>query len=190
MRDALKNYIALATGLTEVGRQRAVAASKALVAQGEATVEQVGNLAEDLVQTSRHNRELVTALVRSEVDKALARVGPATAAEVRRLGSRLQALESALLRRDPTPAAKPATPSAKPAPAKATAKAAKAASKPAAKKAAKPAAKPAKAAAKPAKKAAAKPAKKAAAKAPAKKSAAKAPAKPAAKKAPAKRSRS
>lgn len=170
MRDALKNYIALATGLTEVGRQRAVAASKALVAQGEATVEQVSSLAEDLVQTSRHNRELVTALVRSEVDKALARVGPATAAEVRRLTARLQSLESTLRRRDPAPAAKPATAAAKPTPAKA-AKAAKPTSKATAKPAAK---KPAKAAAKTAK--------------PAKKAAAKAPAKPAAKKAPAKRS--
>jgi polyhydroxyalkanoate synthesis regulator phasin len=171
VRDALKNYIALATGLTEVGRQRAVAASKALVAQGEATVEQVSSLAEDLVQTSRHNRELVTALVRSEVDKALARVGPATAAEVRRLTSRLQSLESTLRRRDPAPAAKETT-AAKPAPAKAAKPTSKATAKPAAKK-------PAKAAAKPAKPAATKPAKKAAAKA---------PAKPAAKKAPAKRS--
>jgi polyhydroxyalkanoate synthesis regulator phasin len=170
VRDALKNYIALATGLTEVGRQRAVAASKALVAQGEATVEQVGSLAEDLVETSRHNRDLVTALVRSEVDKALARVGPATAAEVRRLTGRLQALESTLRRRDAKPAAKPApakkTPAAKPA-------AKPAARKPAARKPA--ATKPATKGTKSAKPAAKKPAKKA-------------PAKPAAKKAPAKRS--
>jgi polyhydroxyalkanoate synthesis regulator phasin len=184
VRDALKNYIALATGLTEVGRQRAVAAAQALVAQGEATVEQVSGLAEDLVQTSRNNRDLVTALVRTEVDKALARVGPATAAEVHRLTSRLQALESTLRRRDAKPAAAPATP-AKPV-----------------------AAKPAKAAAKtttaktPAKKAAAKaPAKKPTARKPAatkpaatktaatKTAAKKAPAKkPAAKKSPAKRS--
>jgi polyhydroxyalkanoate synthesis regulator phasin len=187
VRDALKNYIALATGLTEVGRQRAVAASKALVAQGEATVEQVGSLAEDLVQTSRHNRDLVTALVRSEVDKALARVGPATAAEVRRLTGRLQALESTLRRRDAKPAAKPA-------PAKKTAAAtpaAKPAAKPAARKPAarKPAAtKPATKATKSAKPAAKKPAKKPAKKAPAKPAAKKAPAKPAAKQAPAKRS--
>jgi polyhydroxyalkanoate synthesis regulator phasin len=184
VRDALKNYIALATGLTEVGRQRAVAASKALVAQGEATVEQVSSLAEDLVQTSRHNRELVTALVRSEVDKAVARVGPATAAEVRRLTSRLQALENTLRRRDPGPAAKPASPlvAAKPAPAKTAAKtAAKKPAKPASKPAAKPAAKAAKSSAKPAAKPAAK-------KAPAAKSPAKSPTKAAAKKAPAKRS--
>jgi polyhydroxyalkanoate synthesis regulator phasin len=96
VRDALKNYLALANGLTEVGRQRAVAASKALVAQGEATVEQVGNLAEDLIETSRNNREMVTALVRNEVDKALSRVGLATADEVRRLTTRLHSLEASL----------------------------------------------------------------------------------------------
>ena len=129
MRDALKNYLALASGLTEVGRQRALAASKALVAQGEATAEQVGNLADDLIQTSRNNRELVTTLVRSEVEKALNAVGLATADEVRKLTARLQSLESALRGAlAPAPAAKPA--------AKKTATAAKkpAAKKPAAKR--------------------------------------------------------
>lgn len=135
MRDALKNYLALAGGLTEVGRQRAVAASKALVAQGEATAEQVQSLAEDLVQTSRNNREMVTALVRSEVEKALSRVGLATADEVQRLTKRLQALE-ATMRGASTRAAAPSKPAAKPA-----AKAAKPATKAAPKKA--PAKKPA-----------------------------------------------
>jgi polyhydroxyalkanoate synthesis regulator phasin len=175
VRDALKNYLSLASGLTEVGRQRAVAASKALVAQGEATAEQVGSLAEDLVQTSRNNRAMVTALVRNEVDKALGKVGLATADEVQRLTKRLQAIESSLR--------------------EATGRAVKAATKPAATK---PAAQPAatraparkaatKAPAKPAQKAAAKVPAKAVRKPAAKKAPAKAVRKPAAKKAPAKR---
>lgn len=164
MRDALKNYLALANGLTEVGRRRALAASKALVAQGEATVEQVSSLAEDLVETSRSNRDMITALVRNEVDKALARVGLATADEVRRLTTRLQSLESSL-----RAGAKPAPAAAKKPAAKKVARkvakpATKAAAKPAAKRpaakklaakkpaATKRAAKPAKRAAKPAKK--------------------------------------
>ena len=167
MRDALKNYLALASGLTEVGRQRAVAASKALVAQGEATAEQVQSLAEDLVQTSRSNREMVVSLVRNEVEKALSRIGVATADTVQELAQRLQSVEAALR------AATGGTPA-----------------KPAAKRAAKPAArKPAK---KPATKAGKAPATKPAAKkAPARKPAAKkAPArKPAAKK-PAKKAQS
>jgi polyhydroxyalkanoate synthesis regulator phasin len=156
VRDALKNYLALANGLTEVGRQRALAASKALVAQGEATVEQVGSLAEDLVETSRSNRDMITALVRNEVDKALSRVGLATADEVRRLTTRLQSLEASLrssAKPAVTPASKPAAqPAAKPAAKRAPVK--KAAAKPATKVAAKPARKATKkAATRPAKRA-------------------------------------
>ncbi len=94
MRDALKNYLALANGLTEVTRQRAEAAARALVAQGEAAAEQVSTLAEDLLAASRANRETVSNLVRTEVDKALSRVGLVTADEVARLQRRLQAVES------------------------------------------------------------------------------------------------
>ena len=96
MRDALKNYLSLASGLTEVGRQRAIAASKALVSQGEATAEQVSSLAEDLLQTSRNNRAMVTSLVRAEVERAVSRLGPVTAEELGKLTKRLQTVESAL----------------------------------------------------------------------------------------------
>lgn len=157
MRDALKNYLALANGLTEVGRKRAVAASKALVAQGEAAREQVGDLAEDLLESSRNNRKLVTALVRSEVDKAMARVGPATSDEVRKLTRRLKALESSLRRNDAKPApttASPATPKPGARAATTTVTAAKPAKRAAAKPAKRAAAKPTKTAAKPAKAAA------------------------------------
>jgi len=156
VRDALKNYLNLASGLTEVGRQRAVAASKALVAQGEATAEQVSSLAEDLIQTSKSNREMITALVRSEVEKALNVVGLATADSVDRLTKRLQSLESALRDASTDKPAAPAKPAAKPAAKKPAVKKAPTAKKPAAKPAAKaPARKPAtKPARKPAKKAA------------------------------------
>lgn len=96
MRDALNNYLALATGLTEVTRQRAEAAAKALVAQGEAAAEQVRPLAEELLAASRANRENVAVLVRTEVDKALGRVGIVTADEMARLQRRLQTVESTL----------------------------------------------------------------------------------------------
>ncbi len=155
MRDALKNYLALASGLTDVTRQRAQAAAKALVAQGEATAEQVSSLAEDLIKTSRNNRAMVQALVRSEVEKALGRVQPLTEELQQRLRdveSTVHTLSGGRLGKKERKAAKKA--------------AKKAAAKPAAKKAAakKPAAK------KPAKKAAAK---KPAAKKPAAKKAAK-----------------
>ena len=94
MRDALKSYLALAGGVTEVTRQRALAAAKALVAQGEATAEQVTTLAEDLLSQTRQNREAVVALVGFEVDRALGRVGLASTDEVTALTERVRALEA------------------------------------------------------------------------------------------------
>ena len=96
MRDALKSYLALASGVTDVTRQRALAAARALVSQGEATAEQVTGLAEDLVAQARQNREAVVSLVGFEVDRALARVGLATADEVTALREQVRALEEEL----------------------------------------------------------------------------------------------
>lgn len=119
MRDALKSYLALASGVTEVTRQRAQAAAKALVAQGEATAEQVTALAEDLRTQTRQNREAVVALVGFEVDRALGRVGLASADEVTALTERVRALESRLARVDGGATKAPATKApAKKAPAK------------------------------------------------------------------------
>ena len=98
MNDALKSYLSLAGGLTEVTRQRAATAAKALVAQGEAAAGQVTALADDLVAQSKANREAVTALVRFEVDKALGRVGLASADEVTELNARVRTLEAELRR--------------------------------------------------------------------------------------------
>ena len=135
MRDALKSYLSLAGGLTEVTRQRAVTAAKALVAQGEATAEQVSTLAEDLVAQTKSNREAVTALVKYEVDRTLGRLGLAANDEVTELTKRVRSLEAQI--RDLTSAAggtSSAKPPAKRAPAKKAA-AKKAPAKRAAKKA-------------------------------------------------------
>lgn len=94
MRDALKSYLALASGLTEVTRQRATTAARALVSQGEATAEQVSTLAEDLLAQSKSNREAVTALVKYEVDRTLGRLGLAANDEVTELTKRVRALEA------------------------------------------------------------------------------------------------
>ena len=122
MIDAIKGYVALASGLTEVTRQRATAAAKALVAQGEATAGQVQALADDLVAQSKSNREAVVSLVRYEVDKALGRVGLVSKDEVVSLQRRVKQLEGQLrdAKRGSAPAAKKAP--AKKAPAKKAAK--------------------------------------------------------------------
>lgn len=98
MNDAVKGYLALASGLTEVTRQRAAAAAKALVSQGGAAAGQATALADDLVAQSKSNREAVTALVRFEIDKALGRVGLASAEEVTELTARVRSLEAELRR--------------------------------------------------------------------------------------------
>jgi polyhydroxyalkanoate synthesis regulator phasin len=96
VKDAIKGYLALASGLTEVTRQRATTAAKALVAQGEATAGQVQALADDLVAQSKSNREAMVSLVRYEVDKALGRVGLVSKEEVVSLQRRVKQLEGQL----------------------------------------------------------------------------------------------
>lgn len=100
--DGLRGYIALANGLTDVTRERARAAAKALVAQGEASVgavvpppvrAQVGALTDDLVATSRANRDLLINLVRTEVDRSVARLGLVSAKELDSADRRSRSLE-------------------------------------------------------------------------------------------------
>jgi polyhydroxyalkanoate synthesis regulator phasin len=96
VRDALRSYLALATGLVDVPRQQAVRVAKALVNQGEATAEQAGAIADDLLGTSRANRDALLQLIRYEVDRGLGRLGLATADEVRDLTDRVHRLEGEL----------------------------------------------------------------------------------------------
>jgi len=93
VRDAFRGYLALANGLTEVTAGRARAAAKALAEQGEATAGQVSALAEDLVNTSRRNRESLVVLVRQEVEQAVKRLGLAPAGDVEELTRRVRELE-------------------------------------------------------------------------------------------------
>jgi polyhydroxyalkanoate synthesis regulator phasin len=96
MQDALRTYLAMANGLTEVSRKGARAAAKKLAKQGGGAVEQVQALTEELLSTSRANRESITTLVRYEVDRALGLVGLATVEEVENLTARIHELEAQL----------------------------------------------------------------------------------------------
>lgn len=100
--DGLRGYLQLANGLTDVTRDRARAAARALVAQGEAGVgavlpggvrAQVSGLTEDLIATSKANRDLLVGLVRVEVERTVARLGLVSAAELQAATLRAQALE-------------------------------------------------------------------------------------------------
>ncbi len=123
--DGLKAYVQLASGLTDVTRERALAAARTLVAQGEAGVGavlpdamrvQVANVTDDLIATSKANRDLLVGLVRAEVERSVSRMGLVSAVELnaatRRaeaLGDRVQELERALRSARSTPAARRST---------------------------------------------------------------------------------
>jgi len=97
MLDAIKGYVELATGLTEVTVKRAQEAAQSLVTQGMALLNtdavpdvpgkeqavdvaktaatSVQELADELLETSKQNRELLTGLIRTEVDRSAGRMG-------------------------------------------------------------------------------------------------------------------
>jgi polyhydroxyalkanoate synthesis regulator phasin len=96
--DALRGYVQLANGLTEVTRQKAQAAAKALLQQtgADSLTTRVSDLADEIVATSKSNRQLLQAIVSNEVEGAVARLGFARSEEVAGLTRRVKALETGL----------------------------------------------------------------------------------------------
>jgi len=89
VKDAVIGYLQVASGLTDVTRQRATATAKSLLGDGglggasdKVNVGQVQSLAEELVAASKANRELLTGLIRAEVDRAVGALGLATRDDV------------------------------------------------------------------------------------------------------------
>lgn len=149
--DALRGYVQLASGLTEVTRQKAQAAAKALLQQTGADTltsgltTRVSDLTDEIVATSKSNRQLLQAIVSNEVEGAVARLGFVRSEEVAALTRRVKTLESELAEARsaaPTPAvsgnlsAQAAAAAARKTPAKKAAATKVAAKKAAAKKAA------------------------------------------------------
>ncbi|MFI5713885.1 phasin family protein [Kribbella sp. NPDC051620] len=100
--DALRGYVQLANGLTEVTKQRAQQAAKALLQQTGAdaltagVTTKVSDLAEEIVATSKSNRQLLQAIVANEVEGAVARLGFVRSEEVAALTRRVDGLEREL----------------------------------------------------------------------------------------------
>lgn len=103
VKDALRGYLALASGVTEVTAARARSAARVLVEQGEATASQVTAMAEDLAATSRRNREGIVLIVRHEIESTLRRLGLGAAGDVDALTQRVRRLEQVVrdLTREP-----------------------------------------------------------------------------------------
>lgn len=99
MLDEVRGYMQLASGLTEMTAARAKELAASLLGQGRSVVSpdvvgQVQGLADELVETSRNNREMLIGLVRSEVDRAVGRMGFVREDELAALRRHVQRLEA------------------------------------------------------------------------------------------------
>jgi polyhydroxyalkanoate synthesis regulator phasin len=103
--ETLRGYLALAGGLTEVTRAKAVAQAKALleddslapiVEGGQRAQAQVQTLAEEILAAGRANRELLKGVVRAEVERAVGAVGIAGQDDVAALRASMDRMERRL----------------------------------------------------------------------------------------------
>jgi polyhydroxyalkanoate synthesis regulator phasin len=125
--DDLRNYLQMASGITEATTTKARETVSGLLAHGVSLsskalpasemMGQVQDLADDLVSTSRNNREMLVGMIRAEVDRAVGRMGFVREDELAALRRHVQRLEQQLAdvraAATPAPAATaPASPSA------------------------------------------------------------------------------
>lgn len=96
MQDAWRAYLELALGLTEASKKKAQKVASKLVGQGGATAAQLQGMAEEMLSTGLANREALVKIIRFEVDRALGKVGLATAEEVADLNTRVGELQQKL----------------------------------------------------------------------------------------------
>ena len=102
MTEAFQAYINMVTGVTKTTQAKAAATARAMLKQAgledmatEAS-ERVTKLAEEIMNASRTNRELLQHFVTTEVDKAAARLGFARAEELESLRDEIASLRSEL----------------------------------------------------------------------------------------------
>ena len=167
MLDTVRGYAAVAAGLAEAGARAAWESVTSRPGDDETTgssaglPRQVQDTVDGVLASSRQNSELLVGLVRTEVERAVGRLGFVREEELAAVRRHVQRLETQLARitgraPDPTgavvveddvPAAAPHPPATKPAKRPATKPAKRPATKPAKRPATKPAKRPAKRAA-------------------------------------------
>ncbi len=106
MLDDLRSYLSMASGLTEATTAKAREVVTSLLSTGMSLTTkavpapemmgQVQDLADDLVATSKNNRDMLTAMIRAEVDKAVGRMGFVREDELAALRRHVQRLEQQL----------------------------------------------------------------------------------------------
>lgn len=103
MLDDLRNYLQMASGITEATTTKARETVSGLLAHGVSLsskalpasemMGQVQDLADDLVSTSRNNREMLVGMIRAEVDRAVGRMGFVREDELAALRRHVQRIE-------------------------------------------------------------------------------------------------
>ena len=100
MLEGLRGYLQLASGVTEVTASKARDAAMSLVNQGlqwtgktPDVMGSVQDIADDLVATSKQNREMLVGMIRTEVDRAVGRMGFVREDELAALRARVERLE-------------------------------------------------------------------------------------------------
>ena len=101
MIDVLRSYLQMATGIVEASTDKAKEAAASLASQDldvsalspETLAAQVQDLADDLVEQSRTNREILVGLVKSEVDRTVSRMGFVREEELAAVRKHVQRLE-------------------------------------------------------------------------------------------------
>ncbi|MEP7017431.1 MAG: hypothetical protein ABI899_05350, partial [Actinomycetota bacterium] len=101
--ESVRGYVQLASGLTELTRARATEAANGLLSLQGAGMEggsklalQVSALAEELLAAATANRHNLTALVRSEVDAAVNRIGLVPAEQLQESQAEVASLRAEL----------------------------------------------------------------------------------------------
>jgi polyhydroxyalkanoate synthesis regulator phasin len=102
--DVVRKYLDAGVSHAQVTREKAEEIVKDLVKAGEVRVEEAQDAVKDLVERSRKSSEALSERIRTEVREQLAKVQPATQAEVDALAKRVAAVE----KRTKAPAKKPA----------------------------------------------------------------------------------
>lgn len=103
--STLRNYLEMATGLTEATATKAMEVAGSLIAQGMSLgtkqpadmASSVAQAADDLMEQSKTNRDLLIGLIRTEVDKAIGRVGFVREDELAALRARVEKVESLVI---------------------------------------------------------------------------------------------
>ena len=96
MIDSLRTYVTLVTGVTEATAAKAKEVASGLLDQGFTRfsgTESVQALADDVLSASEANRAKLVELIRSEIDKAAARMGFVREDELAALRARVERLE-------------------------------------------------------------------------------------------------